>query len=704
MTVSEKQQLVSQGLQDFIFVSKYARWIPELKRRETWNEAVNRVRDMHLQKYSFLDVESKAQIEWAFELVRDKRVLPSMRSMQFGGKAQLAHEARGYNCSVRHVDSIRAFAEVAYLMLCGCGTGLGLTKKYLGRLPNLVDEYDKTGSVIAYLVEDTIEGWADSLEALLMCYFKNNAYSGRKIIFDYSKIRRKGTALKTGGGRAPGYKPLKAAHDRIKKLLDRLIEEDGVKTIRPIHAYDILMYFADAVLSGGVRRTASSVVFDHDDEEMMNAKTYFKVDKMRESVDEETGQRHIRVWVKGHFHDVVLDASDDYTYKQLKEEKIISWYYIQPQRARSNNSVLLIRNKTTKEEFQDIIRRTRQFGEPGFVWANNTDTIYNPCYEIGFIPVTEDGECGTQFCNLTTINGNKVKTVDDFIECVRATAIIGTLQAGYTNFPYLSKVAKKLTEQEALLGMSITGILGSKELLLDEKVLGRGINSAIAINKDWADRLGIKPAARISAIKPEGTGSLAIGVNEPGAHGAHAYWFFKRIQVTKGDPIYEFFKAYNSHMCEESKWSANGTDDVITFPIAVPKTTVIKDDLTAIEHLNMILKLQQNWVIPGGRNNTKDVTNNVSCTVIVKDDEWTDVVEHIYTNRAYFSAVSMLAYEGDKIYAQAPFEKVLDEDDWTRYNYLLENYSPVDFTKLEEKADETTLVQEAACAGGACVV
>jgi len=1095
--ITDKQNEVKKGLQDFIFLTKYARWDADKKRRETWGEAVDRVRDMHLQKYSFLAKEDKDEICNAFELVRQKRVLPSMRSMQFGGKAQLAHESRGFNCSVRHVDSIRAFSEVAYLMLCGCGTGLGLGKKYLSRLPDLVDKNDKTGSVVTYVVEDTIEGWADSLEALLMCYFKNTSYSGRKITFDYSRIRRKGSLLRTGGGRAPGYKPLKAAHGRIKTLLDRIIEEDKVSTLRPIHAYDILMHFADAVLSGGVRRTASSVVFDYDDTEMMNAKTYFKVDKMRESVDEEAEQRHIRVWVHGHYYDVVLNLSDKYTYEQLKEQKTISWFYIQPQRARSNNSVLLIRDKATKEQFESIIEKTRQFGEPGFVWSNNEDTLYNPCftkdtkvltedgwrqfkdilgtsqqiiqdnrvqgilengierwyidtslpnigvtntatnirctaenqdifelelecgrklkatanhdfatnngmkkisnlsvddsiliglppvydgldtnspdwqlgllagfclgdgnicdgavnldfwtskhdiydlptfekcahdvisrnidiiqsstkqpsetpvfgltnnagskahkyrlssaalfkifeandikktntvwihkkskafksglvaglfyadghidyntksksisfrftqsdkdvlydimlilqelgiyanikpllkagyrtlpdsnrcpaqywakdsyrlivgskfeceklvkvmymfpadkevydkitsissnrktyrikhesrikyitragkedvfclqednrrtliaegmtarrcYEIGFIPVTEHMECGVQFCNLTTINGNLVESMEDFIECIRATALIGTLQAGYTDFPYLSKTAKKLTEDEALLGMSITGILSNTELFLCGKTLKLGTNVAINVNREWAGKLGIKAASRITAIKPEGTGSLAIGVNEPGAHAAHAYEFFKRVQVTKGDPMYEFFKIYNPHMCEESVWSVNGTDDVVTFPMSVPRTTIIKDNIDALEHLKIIKDLQEYWVLPGGFNNQKDVTNNVSCTVIVKNEEWQDVIDYVYNNKQYFSAISFLDYSGDKDYPQAPFEKVLDKADWERYNMLLENYVPVDFTKLEERSDETTLVQEAACAGGACIV
>ncbi len=703
--IVDKHKEVSQGLQDFIFVSKYARWVPELKRRETWDEAVDRVRDMHLKQYSFLNTEDKDDIRWAFEMVRQKKVLPSMRSMQFGGPAVEAHNARIFNCSVRHVDSIRAFAEIGYLMLCGCGTGIGLSKHFLSRLPDLVNEDDRTGSVITYVIDDTIEGWADSIEALLLCYFRNTAYSGRKIIFDYSKIRRKGTMLKTGGGRAPGYKPLKAAHVRIKKLLDRIIEEEKVDVIRPIHAYDILMYFADAVLSGGVRRTASSVIFDKDDEEMMNSKIYFDVEKVRESVDEDSKERHLRVWVNKKFYDVTMKIGEhDYDYNKLKEEKKISWLFIEPQRARSNNSVLLLRDNTSIKEFADIIIKTRQFGEPGFVWANHLWALFNPCYEVGFVPVTEEGMCGVQFCNLTTGNGTLINSYEDFELCIKAQAIIGTLQAGYTNFPYLSNVAKQLTEEEALIGLSITGVLTSPNILLNENCLQAGAKYAVEVNRLWADKIGINPAARVTLEKPEGTGGLAIGVTAPGIHADHADEYFRRIQVTKGDPLYEFFKIYNPHMCEESIYSANKTDDVITFPLKAKEGALVKENLSAIEHLEIIKKFQLNWVLPGGVNNKKDVTNNVSCTVVVRDNEWIDVVKYVYNNRQFFSAVSFLSYSGDKDYAQAPYEKVLDSSDRERYNMLLDKYHPVDFSKLEERSDDTQLVAESSCAGGACMV
>ena len=1099
---SEKSQQVIQGLQDFIFVSKYARWIPELKRRETWAEAVNRVRDMHLEKYSYLSNDDKQEIIDAFQMVHEKKVLPSMRAMQFGGKAALAHNARLFNCSVRHIDSIRSFAEVAYLMLCGCGTGIGLSKHFLSRMPNLVNESDKTGAVITYSVDDTIEGWADSLEALLSCYFQNTCFSGRKIIFDYSKIRRKGSLLKTGGGRAPGYKPLKAAHAKIKKLLDRIIEEDHTVRIRPIHAYDILMFFADAVLSGGVRRTASSVIFDEDDEEMINAKTCFDVQKVRSSYDEETNTQHCKVWVNKHIYDVVFDLNksfDKYEYEeQVLKNKKIGWFHIQPQRGRSNNSVLLLRDKITKDTVTNIIELTKMWGEPGFVFANHEHTLFNPCFtkdtriltdsgwksfgdllgqevniwqdnrvigsivdnneefnvnmgvvnngvynkatnirltgtnqkvyeleltcgrkvkatgnhhfatpygmrtldeltiddeiliglppiyqsdreslewktgflagfmigdgnqddettnldfwedkypktdllhlnrivsdvingydksiyhsstkqpnlnptfnlvdsagskcdkyrlgsaalrklfkhlnitknddgqwihqhdknfkagliaglfytdghidyhgksksislritqsnlllleniqlicqelgsfskianllpekqtllpnskrepqlyttkasyrliigskiecskalnwlylfdkdkqiynsissvassrvypvkytskvrsieyigkqdvyclqednrrtliaegmtarrcfEIGFIPVTEDGRCGVQFCNLTSLNGNLITCIEDFLKCVKAQTIIGTLQAGYTDFPYLSNAGKELTEEEALLGNSMTGVLSNINVLLDENVLQHGAKLGLEINEIWAKKIFINPAARIDAEKPEGTGSLAIGVQEPGAHAAHSPEFYRRTQTTKGDNVYEFFKKHNPHMCEESVWNSNKTDDVITWPIHAKEGAMVKADLTALQHLKIIKTIQQNWVIPGtSKYNKKDVTNSVSCTVIVKNEEWPEVIDYIFDNKEYFAAVSFLSDMGDKSYQQAPYEKITTLEEYANFYSLIDQYTPVDYTQLKESNDDTHHTAEASCAGGACLV
>ncbi len=642
-----------QGISEYIFTSKYARYLPTQQRRETWDEAVNRVELMHLNRFKELPQNDLSEIIDAFNMVREKKVVPSMRSMQFGGIAVEAHNARMYNCAVRHIDSIRAFSEAFYLLLCGCGVGFGLSYKYLNRLPNLVGPDDKTGTVTTYVVEDSIEGWADSVEALLNCYFVNTAYSGRKIIFDYSKIRKAGMPLKTGGGKAPGYKGLKAAHIKIKKLLDHVIEINEQKRLLSVDAMDILLHEADAVLSGGIRRSACSIMFDKDDEDMLMAKTG-------------------------------------------------NWYDVNPQRARSNNSVIIRRDDISLEEFRSIVQRTREWGEPGFVFADSFDILYNPCFEVSFIPV-DDGVCGVQFCNLTSINGSKISSYEQFERAAKAATLIGTLQATYSDFPYLSNAAKKLTEDEALLGVSITAMMDNPDILLGADYQQRAATIVVETNKIWAKKLGINQAARTTVIKPEGTSTLALGSMSSGIHPSHARYMFRRVQANKLDNVYQFFKQYNPEFCEESVWSANGTDDVISFPIHVKESAMTKSDLTALDHLDIIRSTQQNWILPGTTEvNTKPIHHNVSCTVIVRDHEWEAVTEYLYTNRDNFAAVSLIGANGDKDYAQAPMEAVSTPEDIDRFTNLMNNFIPIDYTYMVESEDGTSLMQESSCAGNGC--
>ena len=642
-----------EEMANFVFASKYARYNEKAKRRETWEEAVARVEMMHLKKYSFLSKEDKSLIKEAFDSVREKKVVPSMRSMQFGGVPIEAKNSRIFNCSVRHIDSPRAFSEIFFLALCGCGVGIGLQQQFLNRLPDLVSAEDKTGIVVSYVVEDTIEGWSDSVEALLNCYFKNTAYSGRKIVFDFSRIRRKGAKIKTGGGKAPGYRPLKNALSKVKDLLDDLIEKSSLTRLRSIDICDILCHCSDAVLSGGVRRSALSFIFDKNDELMMNAKTG-------------------------------------------------DWFNKNPQRARGNNSVLLLRNSTTLEDFKNVVDKSREFGEPGFVFANDSRQLLNPCFEINFIPETEDEVCGVQFCNLTSINGALTDSKDKFLLHSRHASLIGTLQAGYLDFPYLSRAAKKVTEQEALLGVSITGLMDNPDILLDKSNQKEAAIAAVEENEIWAKKIGINPAARVTCVKPEGTSSIVLGAAS-GIHPHHARKYFRRIQCNKLDNIYNFFKIYNPDLCEESVWSANKTDDVLTFPIAIPEGAMVKEDLTAIKHLDIIRETQENWVDYGtSKYNKKNIKHSVSCTILVEENEWDKVIDYLYNNRNFFTAVSLLPKSGDKIYKQAPMEAVLTKEDEETFNKLEKELEKVDYTKLEEQSDETKLQDEIACGGNGC--
>lgn len=702
--IPEHNMLAAMG--EFTALTKYAQHIKDKKRRETWVENVDRVLEMHLNHYAWLPKKYLKQIRHAFNYVKGKVVVPAMRTMQFGGPGVEAHQARAFNCSVRHIDSLRAFAEIFYVLLAGCGNTFSVRKKWMKRLPYLVTAQDKTGTTITYIVEDTIEGWADSLEALLQCYFKNTALTGRKIVFDYSKIRPEGAPLKTSGGKAPGYKGLKQCHQRIKKLLDHIIEVKQQNRLLPINAYDIVMHASDAVLSGGIRRAATMCIFDPDDTDMMKAKTFFKVTYLSELSLNKKGTHYSgEVEVDDIIYKVEFlkdDATDEYAMKELKSKKVIAWNYVFPWRARSNNSILLMRDQVTLEEFRTIFQNTKLYGEPGFIFADHEDYMLNPCSEVGFIPVTEDGRCGIQFCNLTSINGAKVTSLEEFLEACKAAAIIGTIQAGYTHYPYLSSAAKELTEDEALLGVSITGIMDNPELLLDPVTQIHGAEEVKRVNKEWAEIIHINQAARTTLIKPEGTSSIVLE-SASGIHPHHAKpRYFRRIQMNKKDNVYKLFKKMNPHMCEESVWSSTKSDDVITWPIQVDSNVISKADLSAIKHLEIVKNTYQNWVVTGSSStNKKNITHNVSCTIIVKESEWEDVIKYMYQNRHSFAAVSFIPDKGERLYKQAPNQSVLKEDQ-EYWNNLVLKYTPVDYSQLVEEEDQTQFQGVVACAGGAC--
>ena len=637
----------------YTYVSKYARYKPDAGRREVWDESVQRVLDMHLNKFadSLSDGDLQDIVE-AFELVKQKKVLPSMRAMQFGGNAVESNSARIYNCATRHINSIRSFAESFFLLLSGCGVGFGLSERFLGQLPDLVSAEDKTGTVLTYVIEDTLEGWADSVEALLSCYFKGTAFSGRKIVFDYSKIRPAGAPLVTSGGKAPGHEGLKAGLTKIKTLMDHIIEDEGHVRLKTIHAYDILMHIADCVLSGGIRRAATAVIFQPDDMDMMKAKTG-------------------------------------------------DWFIENPQRGRSNNSVILDRKNCTLEQFKEIVETAREFGEPGFVFSNMPETqLYNPCFEIALCPIDSDGVPGVQFCNLTSLNWLEIEDEEDFRKAAHAAALIGTLQASYTDFPYLNRASKNVTEEEALLGVSMTGMMAKPDLAFNTNLQEEVASLVVEVNKEWADKIGINQAARTTCIKPEGTSSIVVGSMFSGIHPAHSEYMFRRIQANKLDNVYRHFNILNSHATEPSKWSANGTDDVVTFPIKNSPDAFYKEDLTAEQHLDLIKSTQKHWVAPGTTEvNKKDMEHNVSCTVVVQEDEWDFVAEYLFKNRELFSAVSLLAATGDKDFEQAPNEQIRTVEDAQRFLELLQNFSYVDYSLMNESTDNTSLGEQAACAG-----
>ncbi len=659
------------GLQDYVFISRYARYEPDKGRRETWEEAVERVAAMHRQRYAALgNTEVGPLIDEAFEAVRRKEVLPSMRSLQFGGPAVFAHEARLFNCSFTHINRLRSFQETFYLLMVGCGVGFSVQKCHVNQLPPLAQRpQDDDLPVVHHHIGDTIEGWCDALGALIDVYA-----NGRAIEFDYSAVRDRGTPLRTSGGKAPGHQPLKRALQAVESIL----AQSAGRRLEPIEAYDIIMHIAGAVLAGGVRRSATIALFSADDEKMMQAKTG-------------------------------------------------DWFKHNPQRSASNNSAVLLRSQTTKEQFLRLFECQKQYGEPGFFFTDHEDYGANPCVEIGLHPVfqvvsrsdiallQERGVTsddlgrplrigsrlhGFQMCNLSTINGAKVKSPEDFFRAARHASILGTLQAGYTHVPYLGPVTQLINEREALLGVSICGIMDCPKILLDPCTLQKGATIVGETNVSLASRLGIKPAARTTCVKPEGTTSLLLETGS-GIHFRHARRYFRRVQANRLDPVYQLFKRFNPHLCEPSAYGKR-TDDVITFAVEAPPEALLRDEVGAVRFLELVRLVQENWVIPGTNHAaySPGLAHNVSNTVSVQENEWPDVAEFIWENRSRFTGVALLQATGDKTYIQAPLEAVQTAADVQRWNLL--SYTPVPYVDLAEKTDETKLAQVVACAGGQC--
>ena len=394
-------------LSDITVHMKYARYLDNDNRRENWDELVTRNMNMHLEKFP----EMKGEIKNAYQFVFDKKVLPSMRSMQFGGKPIQVSPNRVFNCAFCPIDDPRVFGEIMFLLLGGTGVGFSVQKHHVDKLPEI--RRPSTKRTRRYLVGDSIEGWADAVKALILSYFKGTS----QLRFDFSDIRPKGARLVTSGGKAPGPQPLKECLLKIKGLLDH--KENG-ETLAPIEVHDMVCHIADAVLAGGIRRAALISLFSADDQDMLSA-------------------------------------------------KVGDWWETNPQRGRANNSVVIMRHRIDRDTFMDIWDRVKASGsgEPGFYFSNDKDWGTNPCCEIGLRPY--------QFCNLTEVNVSDVNNQEEYEARVTAAAFIGTLQASYTDFHYLRPVWQRNTEKDALVGVSMTGIASGGVLSLDMKAAAKAV-------------------------------------------------------------------------------------------------------------------------------------------------------------------------------------------------------------------------------------
>jgi len=614
-------ELNQQILSDIVVYMKYARYIPEQSRRELWPEICERYEHMMTERYPHLTKE----IHEAMQFVLDKKILPSMRAMQFAGPSITKNNSRIYNCAYLPVDDLRAFSETMFLLLGGTGVGFSVQQHHVAELPPI----RKANKRRRFLVGDSLEGWADSIKMIMKAYFGLNDSIPD---FDYSDIRPKGARLVTAGGKAPGPEPLKVCHAHVAAVLDR--KEDG-EQLTSLECHDIMCHIANAVLAGGIRRSAMISLFSPQDEEMLTC-------------------------------------------------KFGPWWELNEQRGRANNSVVLSRDETTKEEFDALWKKIELSGsgEPGFYFTNHPDWGTNPCCEIALRPF--------QFCNLCEVNVSDVETQEDLNARARAAAFLGTLQAGFTNFHYLREEWKSTTEQDALIGVGMTGIASGRVMKLDLKEAADEVRH---VNVEVSAKIGIEFAARCTTIKPSGTSSLVLGTSS-GIHAWHSDFYLRRMRIGKNEALYEYLKANHPELLEDDM--LNAKQGIVCIPQKAPEGSILRTE-PVMDLLERIKLFNLEWVRRGYRLGHN--ANNVSATVSIRNEEWKIVGEWMWENKASYNGLSVLPFDAGN-YKQPPFEDISRE----RYEELEKSLRGIDLSGVYEPDDATELHAEAACAGGSCVV
>jgi ribonucleoside-triphosphate reductase len=621
-------------LSNVVVYNKYAKYISELERRETWDEIINRYLTMMVDRYTKNELGQVVDKPFAEEILNNgqylysKKVLPSMRALQFAGAAIEKNEARIYNCSYLPMDDYRGFSELMFLLLGGTGVGYSVQYHHIEKLP----EINPPTKQAKFLIGDSIEGWSDAVKQLMKSYFGVTTVKPR---FDYSDIRPKGSRLVTAGGKAPGPEPLRICLTKIESLLNN--KARGSK-LTSFEVHRICCLIADAVLAGGIRRAALISLFSFDDKVMATCK-------------------HGNWWEK------------------------------YPELGRANNSVVILRNRVKKEEFDDLWQMVidSNSGEPGVYFTNDPEYGTNPCCEISLRPFT--------FCNLTEINAGDVEDAEDFADRARIAAFFGTLQAGFTDFHYLRSIWKTNTEKDALVGVGITGIANGNILDID---MQPAVDMAMLENERVANYLNIRPAARVTTIKPSGTSSCVVGTSS-GIHAWHSKQYVRNMQCKVGDDLFTYFSNHHPELIKIMDYDPNSA--VIGIPQIAPETAILREDETALQMLDRVLKFNLEWVRAGHRRGPN--TNNVSATVSVKPEEWEDVGEWMWNMKKHYNGLSVLPYDGGT-YKDAPFMEVDEETFQRKLDYI--NNNNIDLTLIVEEEDNTTQKDNLACAGGACEI
>ena len=593
-------------LSDLKFFESYSKWNDSLKRKETWEESVEDVMKMHYNKFRHIP-EIIPYIDKAKTAYKNKEILASQRNLQYREEQITKSNTRLFNCSSTYIDRPEVFKEAMWVLLNGCGVGYSVENRFINKLPTIKNRKEDT---VTYVVEDSIEGWANALDVLLQSFFNGS----EKIRFDGSLVRPEG-ALISGGFKAPGYEPLKKSLELIEQILEKKLTNTTQYKLTSLDAHEIICISSDAVLAAGVRRSAIICLFDKDDNLMLTAKTG-------------------------------------------------DWFIKKPWLARANNSIKLLRGSFTKEEFNKYKKSIQEFGEPGIVLVDDMRFCTNPCAEIGFIPINPTtGNTCWSFCNLNEINGGNCDTEEKFYEACKNAAILGTLQASYTDMPFLGPDTKELIEGEALIGVSITGIMDNHHILLNPDILQAGAQIVNATNEKVAKIIGINPAARTTTVKPSGNASVLLQTSS-GIHNAHSRKYFRVVQMNKNTEIAKVLADINPIMLENSVWNSNNTDYAVYIPIREDDSVITKDQMTSMDFMKAVNTVYENWVLPGtnrDRGYSESITHNVSNTITV--DNWDETFNYIYENQHSFCGLSFMAETGDKTYKQAPFTKVMEFDE-----------------------------------------
>jgi len=624
-------------LGEFVYYRSYSRWIETEGRRETWIETVERyISFMRENIHDALNEEEYAEVR---EAILRQEAMPSMRLLWSAGEAARKTNVAAYNCSFISPTEPQDLAEIMYLSMCGAGVGFSVEQQTVQQFPQIKKQSGK--KMDNYIVEDSKEGWADALAYGLTVWF-----AGKDVDFDYSQLRLQGARLKTMGGKSSGPDPLRSVLDFSRR---KILSKQG-KRLNPIDVHDIVCKIGEVVVMGGVRRTALISLSDLDDQEMRFAKT---------------GQ----------------------------------FYISEPQRSMANNSTVYLEKPKASQFLDEWIALARSgTGERGIF---NRGSLKHQLPERRWklmknhIALTGTNPCGEiilrskEFCNLSEVVCRAEDTEESLMKKIKIATILGTYQSSLTNFPYLSKEWKKNCEEERLLGVSLTGQWDCS-VVRDEKVLKKLKERAVAVNKIYAEKMGVSPSATITCVKPSGTVSQLVDAAS-GLHQRYAPYYIRRIRIAATDALFQMVKDQKiPHYPEIGQYGENISTYVLEFPVKAPVGSIFKNDLTAIEQLEYWKKVKKNYT-----------EHNPSVTISVGEGEWIAVANWLYENWDILGGLSFLPRE-DHVYALAPYEEITEE----RYNQMIQTFPNVDYAQilLYEKDDETQGAKELACVGGVCEI